>query len=84
MYNVIIDKQILKVLDNIPEIYLLKIRSAINALSENPRPQGCKKLSNSENNYRIRIGVYRIIYSIEDNILLVKVIRIAHRQSAYK
>ena len=76
MYKVIISKQILKSLDKVPVIYLPSIKKAINDLTENPRPFGCVKLAGSENHYRIRIGVYRIIYSIQDNILVVEVIKL--------
>jgi len=84
MYNVIINKRVLKTLDKIPVIYLLKIKEAVNNLKKNPRPFGCVKLSNSDKAYRFRIGIYRIIYTIEDNILTVEVIKIDHRSNIYK
>jgi len=84
MYNVILNKQILKALDKINVTYLPSIKKAINDLSNNPRPFGSVKLTGSENNYRIRIGIYRVIYSIEDNILTVEVIKIDHRKNIYR
>jgi mRNA interferase RelE/StbE len=53
-------------------------------LAENPRPFGCVKLVNSENTYRIRVGVYRVIYTIEDAVLTVEVVKVDHRSSAYR
>ena len=60
-----------------------RIIKAISKLKDNPRPSGCKKLK-SRDAYRIRVGDYRIIYEIRDNMLVVLVIRIAHRHEAYK
>jgi mRNA interferase RelE/StbE len=51
-------------------------------LAENPRPVGCEKLSVQEY-YRIRLGNYRIIYSIEDDKLIIIVIKIGHRKDIY-
>jgi mRNA interferase RelE/StbE len=58
---------------------VVKIRS----LAVDPRPPGCQKLSGSEK-YRVRQGSYRILYSIEDDRLVVTVVRIAHRREAYR
>jgi mRNA interferase RelE/StbE len=60
------------------------ILEKIGSLAENPRPQGCKKLSGSERTYRIRIGDYRVIYEVEDDRLIVLVIRVRHRSEAYE
>jgi mRNA interferase RelE/StbE len=84
MYKVIVDKQVLKSLDKIQVIYLSSIKKAVNDLSNNPRPFGCIKLSGFDNLYRIRVGVYRVIYSIEDDILTVEVIKVDHRSNVYK
>lgn len=61
-----------------------RIRLAIDGLAEAPRPSGCKKLSASENAYRIRVGDYRVLYEIEDRRLVVLVVRVAHRREAYR
>jgi len=60
-----------------------RIVERIQALARNPRPHGCSKLSGREL-YRVRQGRYRILYSIQDRELLIHVIRIAHRKSAYR
>lgn len=61
----------------------LKLRDAIRNLARNPRPVGCKKLSNDEG-YRIRIGDYRIVYRVEDKGKKIFVYRIRHRREVYR
>jgi mRNA interferase RelE/StbE len=55
----------------------------IRALAAEPRPAGCEKLSGQER-YRIRQGIYRIIYEIEDQSLIVLVVKVGHRREVYK
>jgi len=70
-------------LDKIPVTYFSSIKKSVNDLAKNPRPFGCAKLAGYENHYRIRVGIYRVIYSIKDNILTVEVIKIDHRKNVY-
>ncbi len=56
----------------------------IDALAENPRPRGAKKLEGVSDLHRIRCGAYRIIYQIHDDIRLVLVLRVRHRRDAYR
>ncbi len=72
-------KQIEKLSKSTQDRVLHKIRN----LSDEPRPPGSRKIVGSENSWRIRVGDYRILYTIEDNILLVEVIRVRHRKDAY-
>ena len=74
----------IKDLRGIDRQWLPKIISAIEALSDNPRPCGCKKLVGSEHTYRIRISDYRVIYDIQDHKLAVYVVRIRHRRDVYR
>jgi len=60
-----------------------RIMQAIDKLALVPRPPGCKKLK-SRDAYRIKVGEYRVIYEIRDDILIVLVVRVAHRRDAYK
>ena len=60
-----------------------RIVRLISDLADNPRPSGCKKLSGA-NRYRLRQGNYRIIYSIEDNNLVIHVVKVAHRKDVYR
>ena len=61
-----------------------RIAIRIDALAENPRPAGVKKLQGESNTWRVRVGDYRIIYTIEDNRLVLLVIKIGHRGDVYR
>ena len=61
-----------------------RIEAKISALAEDPRPPGCRKMEGSANRYRVRVGDYRIVYAIEDKVLLVLVIRVGHRREVYR
>ena len=56
----------------------------VDALVLNPRPVGCRKLYGSENAYRIRIGDYRVIYTVDDEVLVVAIERVRHRREVYR
>lgn len=60
-----------------------RVVRAIRALAEDPRPPGCEKLT-VEQAYRIRVGWYRVVYAIEDDALVVMVVRVAHRREVYR
>ncbi|MCP3961003.1 MAG: type II toxin-antitoxin system RelE/ParE family toxin [bacterium] len=60
-----------------------RITRKIRALATDPRPPGCQKLSGRDR-YRIRQGVYRIVYSIEDERLIVYVVKVGHRKDVYR
>lgn len=60
------------------------IQIKIDDLAIEPRPNGVKKLQGKENSYRIRVGDYRIIYDIFDNVLLISIVEIGHRSQVYK
>jgi len=82
-YQIAIKKSAIKSLAKIPEPYFSTLRSAIFDLADAPRPNGCKKLKGREA-YRIRVADYRVIYEIQDKILLIDVIVIGHRKDIYE
>jgi len=82
-YNVLITRPARKDLESFPAKTQDRILGAIEDLRKNPRPRGCKKLQGRENAYRIRVGIYRVIYEIHGKDLLVLVVRIRHRKGAY-
>jgi mRNA interferase RelE/StbE len=85
MYSISIKSSALKELSKLPKATVKKAEKAIDGLAHNPRPDGVKKLKASEEDlYRIRIGDYRIIYSIEDEIKIVDILKIGHRKDIYK
>ena len=71
-----------KQLSKLPNIIAERIEESLLELEENPRPGGCKKLK-GRTAYRIRIGDYRAIYTINDTVLTVIVIKIGHRREVY-
>ena len=83
MYKVEVNRSAFKSLEKIPEPYYSNIKAAILALADNPRPMGSISLK-GQSGYRLRVGVYRIIYEIFDSILVVEVINVAHRKEVYK
>ncbi len=82
-YRITFKKSVAKDLRVIPKNEIKKILSKIDFLSENPRGEGSIKLSGKEC-YRIRQGLYRIIYVIKDEVLVVNVVKVAHRSQVYK
>lgn len=82
-YTIKITRKAQKALAKIPVTYQEKTIEAIYALSENPYPNGSKKLTNREA-WRIRVGVYRVIYEVHEDILSILVIQIGHRKNIYQ
>ena len=82
MYKVRVERKAQKKLSKIPEPYYSNLKTAILDLGNNPRPQGYKKLKGRDG-YRIRVANYRIIYEIQDSVLLVDVIDLGHRKDVY-
>ncbi len=83
MYQVVVDRLVLKQLAKIPAPYFDKITDALKNLTANPRPHGYVKLK-GRMGYRIRVGNYRIIYNIQDNVLTVFVLLIGNRKDVYE
>ena len=81
-YKIEIKRSAAKEIKKLPQKDLKKILSKILSLADNPRPDGCLKLSADEK-YRIRIGNYRILYEIQDMLLIVIVVKVAHRKDVY-
>jgi len=82
-YKIFFKESVEKDFRSIPKKDLKKILTRIEALAQEPRPQGYEKLSGQEK-YRIRQGTYRIIYSIQDQELTVWVVKVRHRKDVYR
>ena len=82
-YRVIIQPPALKELAALPMRMRQRISRAIDKLADAPRPTGCIKLTGAENDYRIRVGKYRVLYDVADKVLTVAVVRVKHRREAY-
>jgi len=81
-YKIEIKKSAAKEIRKLPKNDINRIVEKIQMLSSDPRPSGCKKLSGDEK-YRIRIGTYRILYSIHDNKLVIFIVKVGHRKDIY-
>ncbi len=82
-YRIIIKRSVSKDLRKIPKKDVQQILEAIQTLAENPRPAQSKKLSGQER-YRLRQGSYRILYSIEDEKLVICVVKVGNRRDVYR
>ncbi len=82
-YSLAFKKSVAKDLRNIPRKDVKQILKCIERLRDDPRAEGCIKLSGQER-YRVRQGVYRIIYEILDARLIILVVKVAHRSVVYK
>ena len=83
MYQVDLRRKAFKDLTGIPREYSRLVARHIDGLAENPRPPGAKKLK-AVGGYSLRVGVYRILYDIDDTAHNVIVYRIKHRREAYR
>ena len=82
-YRIEVKPQAEKALAKIPNPHRRRIAKAIDALARTPWPEGCIKLAGADDAYRIRIGDYRVVYEIADRVLIVYIIRVAHRKEVY-
>ena len=82
-FEVIFKQSVAKDLRQIPKKDIARILKRIQALGAEPRPPGVEKLSGQEK-YRIRQGVYRILYEIRNNELIVVVVKIGHLRDVYR
>jgi len=73
-----------KDLKRLPKQAIETILTAVDHLPDNSYPVGSKKIMGTEHTYRLRIGNYRIVYSIENNRLIIEIIRIGHRKDVYR
>ncbi len=83
MYEVYIEKAAENDLKRLPTNTFHRIIPQIRTLAENPRPSGCRKLTGSKNDWRIRIGDYRVLYEIDEKTKAVRIMRVRHRREAY-
>ncbi|ASU85178.1 type II toxin-antitoxin system RelE/ParE family toxin [Nocardiopsis gilva YIM 90087] len=69
---------------SVPRDAVTRLRKAIDALTHAPRPPGVKKLVGGRGEYRIRVGHYRIVYELHDDVLVIEVISLGHRREIYR
>jgi len=78
VYEVLIERSAERDLNSLPTVIYNRIVPRIRALADTPRPAGCHKLAGSKNDWRIRLGDYRIVYEVDDARKLVKIFRVKH------
>ena len=83
MYTIGIQQRARKALTRLPDTDYRRVLNAIYALADNPRPAGCSKLKGRDA-WRIRVGVYRVIYEIDDGQHTVTIVDIGHRRDIYR
>lgn len=83
-YELLISRSAEKTLRKLPKKDVSRVVATIEKLAIDPRPQGCRKLSGEDDTYRVRAGVCRIIYEIEDQLLRILILKIGHRKDVYR
>jgi mRNA interferase RelE/StbE len=84
VYEVFLETRAQRDLRRLPTELFRRLVARIKGLAENPRPPGCRKITGSEHDWRIRVGEYRIIYEIDERAKAVRVMRVKHRREAYR
>jgi mRNA interferase RelE/StbE len=74
----------LRQLRKLPKDALRRIRTATEDLRDEPRPEGVAKLAGTHDLWQIRVGDYRVVYTIADDVLVVTVVRVGHRREVYR
>lgn len=83
-YKIIVTQTAEKALYKLPKKIIPKILGAIQALSMNPYPTACRKLTGEKDTFRIRVQNYRIIYEIHGATIEIKILKIGHRKDVYR
>ncbi len=84
-YRVVIKPSAVRELEAVePGTTLERVVTAIRALAEAPRPSGTEKLSGRQHLYRIRVGPFRILYQVDDEARIVRVVKVGHRRDVYR
>ncbi len=84
MYEIKFEKCALKDFESLSKRQAEKIAKQVAFLKENPRPPGTKKLKGRNSLYRVRVGDYRIVYAVEDDVCVILIVRVGHRKEIYK
>ena len=79
-----VSRRALRALKPLPRQEQQRIRAAVELLAETPRPPGCVAMKGRDSTYRVRVGDYRIVYKVQDAMLLVLVLAIGNRKTVYR
>ncbi len=83
-YEIEISRTAEKQLKKLPEKQQLRVVRAVLALADEPRPRGTRKLAGYEDVFRIRVGRFRVLYSVSESRLIVLILKIGHRKDVYR
>lgn len=83
-YELRVKPSVAKDLRGLPKADVRRILARIEALRDDPRAPGCEKLAGGSELYRVRQGVYRVVYTIADDQVIVEVVRVGHRGEVYR
>jgi mRNA interferase RelE/StbE len=83
-YTVVVSRPVQKEIRSLDQGIRLRILTALRALAVDPRPSGCRKLVGAQNRWRIRVGDYRVIYTVDDTDHIVEIFVVRHRSKAYE
>lgn len=84
MYRVFVERSAEKDLRRLSLDVRTRVADALGGLASNPRPAGSRKLAGTKHDWRLRVGDYRVIYEIADEIRVVRVYRVRHRRDVYR
>jgi mRNA interferase RelE/StbE len=84
MYKILLERSVERDLRRLSTEMHERVIAAMQGLARNPRPPGCRKLAGSKSDWRIRVGDYRVVYDIADEIRVVRVNRVRHRREVYR
>ena len=84
LYRVEVARKAVKTIRQLPRSDQQRIRAALDLLAGEPRPPGCIALAGEDAVYRVRVGVYRILYEVFDDRLVIYVVRVGHRRDVYR
>ena len=84
MYRVLLERAAERDLSQLSSRLHERVIAALQALKKNPRPPGCRKLTGTDNDWRIRVGDYRVVYEIDDRVRVLRVNRVRHRREVYR
>ena len=84
VYEILLEQRAERDLRRLSAEKFHQLIAAINALAENPRPPGCRKITGSRSDWRIRVGDFRVLYEIVEKSKVIRVMRIRHRREVYQ
>jgi mRNA interferase RelE/StbE len=84
VYEILLERNAERALKKLPKDMFDRVVLEIKSLAQNPKPHGVRKIVGSKNDWRIRVGHYRVLYEIDEEAKAVKVMRIRHRREIYR